>query len=238
MKIISWNCNCKFREKFKEIKKINADIYIIQECENPELSSSLEYKEFASNYLWIGDNKNKGLGIFAKDNIKLDKLNWKSYCLRCFLPVRVNNLFNILGVWACAPYIEEYYIYQNINIDKYNLDTIIMGDFNSNKIWDKEHGNRNHINVVNELKIIGLESAYHYISNEEQGKEQKATFCLYRHEEKKYHIDHCFCNPKIIEDYNVMDDIKWLKLSDHFPIVLEIKEEDIHFLDTNLDTFC
>ena len=29
MKILSWNCNCKFREKFKEIIKYNADVYVI-----------------------------------------------------------------------------------------------------------------------------------------------------------------------------------------------------------------
>ena len=27
MKILSWNCNGKFREKYKEILKYNADIY-------------------------------------------------------------------------------------------------------------------------------------------------------------------------------------------------------------------
>ena len=35
MKIISWNCNGKFREKFSAILEEDADIYVIQECENP-----------------------------------------------------------------------------------------------------------------------------------------------------------------------------------------------------------
>lgn len=223
MKIISWNCNCKFREKFKEIKKYDADIYVIQECENPELCSNTEYKSFAQNYIWIGNNSNKGLGVFAKDNIKLEKLNWQSYCLRHFLPVRINDKYNLLGIWACAPYIEEYYIYQNINIKNYSDDTVIIGDFNSNKIWDKEHGIRNHAAVVEELKMKGLESIYHYKYNELQGEESNYTFYLYRHLDKGYHIDHCFCNKDIVRSYNVLFDEKWLNYSDHIPIMLDIE---------------
>lgn len=49
MKIVSWNCNGKFREEFNFIKKLDADIYVIQECENPLLCSNNDYKNFASN---------------------------------------------------------------------------------------------------------------------------------------------------------------------------------------------
>lgn len=111
MNIISWNCNGKFREKYKVIIEQNADIYIIQECEDPNQSKDVEYKKFAENSIWIGSNKNKGLGIFAKSHIKLFKLNWSNYCLKWFLPVLVNDDFVLVGIWACKPYIEEYYIW-------------------------------------------------------------------------------------------------------------------------------
>ena len=42
MKIISWNCNGKFREKFKDIIEEDADIYVIQECEDPVKAKSEE----------------------------------------------------------------------------------------------------------------------------------------------------------------------------------------------------
>ena len=40
MKFVSWNCAGAFREKFEEIIKEDADIYVIQECEDPAKSDS------------------------------------------------------------------------------------------------------------------------------------------------------------------------------------------------------
>lgn len=223
MKIISWNCNGKFREKFKVISKENADLYIIQECENPNQSENSEYKNFAKNCFWVGDIGYKGLGIFSKENIKLTKNDWKTYCLKNFISVNVNNEFNLVGVWACERYIEEYYLYQNINIENYNDNTIIIGDFNSNKSWDKKHGDRNHSAVVNELKEKNLISAYHYVFSEEQGKESQNTFYLYRHLDKGYHIDYCFIKKERIKKFQILPNTKeWLAFSDHIPIILEI----------------
>ncbi|MDN5092016.1 hypothetical protein [Aliarcobacter butzleri] len=74
MKILTWNCNGAFRKKAYLLDDLELDIYIIQECENPNTYS--KEKERKTNYLWKGNNKNKGLGIFAKDNIKLKMLDW------------------------------------------------------------------------------------------------------------------------------------------------------------------
>ena len=65
MKIISWNCNGAFRKKYILLDSFNADILIIQECENPIESKDSEYKNWASNFLWIGDSKNQGIGVFC-----------------------------------------------------------------------------------------------------------------------------------------------------------------------------
>lgn len=69
MKIVTWNCNGAFRKKFASVSNFNADIYIIQECENPEKSEHKDYLKWANNYLWTGDSKNKGLGIFTKQDV-------------------------------------------------------------------------------------------------------------------------------------------------------------------------
>ncbi len=225
MKIISWNCGGKFREKYKEIIKTNADIFIIQECEDPCISKNQDYKEWAMNYRWIGREKNKGLGVFASKSIQLETLDWDALCLKFFLPVKINNKFDLLAVWTQNPYIEEYYIYQQLNKKHYSESTIIFGDFNSNKKFDNKYvtrKERGHAPTVNELKVLGLEDAYHYKTGEEQGKETKNTFYLYRHKDRGFHIDHCFISPIYLKNYQVMDENKWLKFSDHMPCVLEI----------------
>lgn len=224
MKIISWNACGKFRDKYKYVEDLDADLFVIQECENPELSKSLSYKTFAKNHIWVGTNKNKGLGIFAKDNILIEDNKWESYCLRNFVSIKINNSFDLLAVWACERHIEEYYIYQSIHKEKFTKNMIIIGDFNSNSIWDNKHHNRDHSSVVKQLNEIGLSSAYHAINSCEQGAEKDMTFYLYRHLNRGYHIDYAFVNIHRIKSFNILDSDEWLKYSDHKPIVLTLSK--------------
>lgn len=117
MKIISWNCNGKFREKFKDIIEEDADIYVIQECEDPVKAKNDEYKEFAGdNYFWTGNSKDKGLGIFAKEDVALEKisdLNEEDFSN--FIALKVNDSFNLLGVWAMPPYVEMIHDFFDVN---------------------------------------------------------------------------------------------------------------------------
>lgn len=221
MKIVSWNCHGRFRDKYSCIQHLNADIYVIQECENPQRYCK-EFSGFCRNHVWYGEKDSKGLAVFAKQNIGIRVNDWPFYCLRHFVSVRVNDDFDLLGVWASPPYIEEYYVYQAINIERYNRDTVIIGDFNSNAIWDKKNKQRNHSAVVKILSEKNLISAYHYMTGEEQGKESKATFCMYGHRDKPYHIDHCFLAAERIRDFQVLEANEWLRYSDHMPLVLEI----------------
>ena len=222
MKIVSWNCRGKFRNKFPYIATENADIYVIQECENPQKYPQ-EFSNFLTNYIWFGVKDSKGLCVFAKDDLRLEDNQWPAQNLRHFISVNVENAFDLVAVWASPPYIEEYYAYQSINIDKYNNKTVIIGDFNSNAIWDKQHGKRSHSQVVSELAEKSIVSAYHHLSGEQPGFETISTFYLYGHKEKPYHIDDCFTNPANIVAFQILSDEKWLKHSDHKPILLFLK---------------
>ena len=43
MKIITWNCNGAFRKKFESLVDEDADILVIQECENPAETKDINY---------------------------------------------------------------------------------------------------------------------------------------------------------------------------------------------------
>ena len=237
MKIVTWNCNGAFRKKYHLFNNIELDILIIQECENPALSTE-KYRIWADDYLWIGTNKNKGLGIFVKNNHSLKLLDWsdkninyQNEMLELFLPVSVNDI-TILGVWTkhakseVFGYIGQFWKYLQLNKEKMeNKAIIIAGDFNSNKIWDKWDRWWNHSDCVNQLEEIRIKSLYHLLTNEKQGNETIPTFFLQKKLEKKYHIDYVFLSENLInKDINLSIDesIKWLELSDHRPIFFNI----------------
>ena len=220
MKIVSWNCNGAFRKKFSILNELNADIYIVQECEDPNKTDAASYKQFANNHIWIGHG-HKGLGIFARDTIPLKNNNWPKYGLEYFLSCRIDDKFNLLGVWGCNNYIEDIHTY--VQIHRYNLENCIVGgDFNSNAIWNKGHKRRNHSAVVNDLKSAGLDSAYHVLNKEIQGCETQKTFYLYRHQTRPFHIDYFFCPTTILQSFEIEPYDKWISYSDHIPIMVEI----------------
>lgn len=235
MKIVTWNCNGAFRKKYESISSLNADIYIIQECEDPVDCKDARYKNWAKNYLWIGDSKNKGLGIFASNDIKLSKLDWianyKGHSVKYFLPCKVDDHFNLLAVWTHynnSPnfgYMGQFWKY--LQIHKHKMENIIIaGDFNSNTIWDEWDRWWNHSDVIRELNEIGIESLYHLHTKEAQGKETKATFYLQKNEQKTYHIDYCFANSKYAEKLIALEIEpygNWKHLSDHCPMSILLR---------------
>ena len=117
MKILTWNCNGALRNKFEFIDTFGADVLVIQECEDPSKCNG-DYVNWAGNYLWSGENKNKRLGVFVKNGHHLSALPWKgAYTipgisnlhssaswttddLKIFLRVSVNQNLTILAVWT------------------------------------------------------------------------------------------------------------------------------------------
>lgn len=236
MKIVSWNCNGAFRKKFKSItdKKFKdttytkADIYVIQECEDPqEVDDEFKaYVDFAGDkdkdYFWVGNYKDKGLGIFNKSKATLKEIELNGD-YEHFIAVEVGDSFNLLGVWAMDededkglnPYVEMIHDFWEDNKDNKELfkrDLIICGDFNSSSKFDDEHKStdnddkpKDHTHLHEKLCKAGLVSVYHYLTKEESGSESRHTFFQARHLNVPFHLDYFYVKEDMIKEAKLLN---------------------------------
>jgi hypothetical protein len=130
LKLLTWNCRGVLREKYKQLDYYNADLIIIQECENPLTFKNSDYIEWAGEYLWLGNIKHKGLGVFAKNGTKIVMNDWPSDGTKYFIPFKIYGKLNALATWchrANSPtfgYIGQLWKYIQLNIDL--LSTVII----------------------------------------------------------------------------------------------------------------
>lgn len=226
-----------YRKKADFILTHKPDILIIPECEHPDkLIFSADTLQ-PTQTLWFGKNKNKGLAIFSYSNFKFTVLDVYNEDFKMIIPIAVTGgsiNFNLFAVWAYNPNDKDgKYITQVWKaIDHYDRlirdnPTIIIGDFNSNTIWDfKKHRLSNHSSVVKALEEKGIFSTYHLHHKQTQGKEEHPTYFMYRHLNRSYHVDYCFASGDLIdklENVEIGTHEQWAKLSDHNPLIVSFK---------------
>jgi len=236
MKIITWNCNMAFRKKSQFILAHNPDIVVIPECENPDKLKFPAGTKLPTDILWYGSNQNKGLGVFSYSDYRFKLFDCHNPIFKNVLPIAVTGGeidFTLFAIWANNPedkdgqYVTQVwkainYYEEIIKEDK----TILIGDFNSNTIWDKPRREGNHSTVVNKLQDKKIYSTYHSYFNQIQGKEQHPTLYMYRHENKPYHIDYCFASCdflSMLESVEVGAYLDWKTHSDHKPLIIKFK---------------
>lgn len=222
-----------FRKKADYILLQKPDILIIPECEHPDkLKFNKDIPE-PTDIFWYGTNRNKGLGVFSYSNYKFELVDNHNPDFKNILPLYVTGGqtdFTLFAIWANNPqdkdgqYITQVWkaihYYDNLLLDN---KTILIGDFNSNTIWDKKYREGNHSSVVGKLAAKKIFSTYHKFYGYSQGAEQHPTLFMYRHQNKPYHIDYCFASTDFIENlknvevgtYN-----DWTQYSDHKPLAV------------------
>lgn len=222
-----------FRKKADFILVHKPDILIIPECEHPDKLIFPIHTPKPIDTLWFGKNKNKGLAIFSYSNFRFTVLDIHNQDLQMIVPIAVSDgrsNFNLFAIWANNPtdrdgqYIEQVWkaihYYDSLLTD---TKTILIGDFNSNTIWDRKHRESNHSNVVQRLEEKGIFSTYHLHRKQTQGVEEHPTLYMYRHKDKPYHIDYCFVSKDLlgkVSSVEIGNFDEWIKYSDHVPVVI------------------
>lgn len=234
LKVITWNCNMAFRKKSKFIEIYKPDILIVPECEHPDKLKFDEDSTLPNDIFWYGTNPHKGLGIFSFTDFKISLLDCHEEKYRMILPLKVTNkhaTYTVFAIWANNPsdrgfqYVGQ--VWKAINFYQHQIkttNTLLIGDFNSNTIWDKPRRAGNHTTIVDILAEKGIASVYHTYYDQSQGKEKHPTLFLYRHQDKPFHLDYCFASTDLIKKLNKVEVghyDNWIKASDHMPLIID-----------------
>jgi exonuclease III len=227
-----------FRKKIHFAKEWNADIMIVQECEHPKKIFKNKNDFTAENFIWLGDNDNKGIAILSLNptySLQLKEINKDGN--RWFVPFSINNKINAIAVWAMnhrGNTIENKIsaTYNTIQNNKaiFEQADFIIGDFNNNIIWDKKNAKKYSIGIFGDilkaLEQLDFASVYHAFNNEEMGKESVSTLFWRKNIASGYHIDYCFFKKEKwnqIDNFEIMENYEMLQWSDHVPLFLELK---------------
>ncbi len=234
MRLITWNCQGAFRKKADFILKLRPDILVIQECEHPDKLKFSPATPKPTDMYWHSDGGKKGIGIFSYSKYKFELLSCFNPEFRYVIPLRVTGNgqdFTFFAVWAMdnkenrsARYIGQVWFAINQYNDLLRKSTILIGDFNSNKIWDYKDRVGSHSEVVNKLAENNIHSVYHKQFSIEHGQEKHPTFYLYRNKEKPYHLDYCFVSSDLlckVKKVEIGDHNCWSTYSDHSPLIIK-----------------
>ena len=173
------------------------------------------------------------MAILSYSNYRFSLLDLHNENLKTIIPLQVKNekvSFNLFAIWANNPadrdgrYITQVWkAIHHYDSLLTNRGTILIGDFNSNTIWDRPRRAGNHSTVVEYLEKKGIHSLYHKFFKQVQGKEQHPTLYMYRHKNKGYHIDYCFASQDLVKKLNSVEVgayAFWKKYSDHMPVIV------------------
>jgi exonuclease III len=236
MRIVTWNCQGAFRRKAEAVARFAPDLAVIEECEPLEKLKFPPGVAAPTAQLWFGDTGGKGLGIFSYTDLKLTVSKTYNPAIRYCVPIRVSgpHRFNLIAVWAMNHKDRKLsYVGQvHLALHAYahfirRAETVLMGDFNSNSIWDGERLHGSHGGVVRHLAARHIHSIYHAHFGEAHGAESRNTFFLQRNRAKGYHLDYCFVPQRWLprlQSLTVGSYADWIGLSDHCPLFVEFDQ--------------
>jgi len=232
MKLVTWNC-CRgpYAKKSPLLDPFAADVAVIQECGRPVIESA--------TCLWFGDNPKQGIAVKSSNGYTVRALPALPDIPKFVFPIEVTRpeagpeTFLLLVVWSKGKQKFRYVMGVVKALEAYreqieNSPTIVIGDFNSNVMWDSWHPkDLNHSAMINALSRLGIVSSYHSFFGEAQGAESRPTCYLLWKEARPYHIDYCFIPqswmPRL-QLVHVGSYEDWKQHSDHRPLLVELSD--------------
>ncbi len=231
MRILSWNACMRFRDKVDVVAGFDPDVVVIPESENLDRLQVADLSHWPHRQ-WIGDIPFKGLLVMSKAEYPISRLPAYDDSLRYILPLRVGGTadLTLLACWTQRDAKGHYTVDLMAAIDRYLgtafCDAVVIGDMNSNAIWDGLHRRAvTHTQIVERLEQQGMRSAYHHLTGESQGEETAGTHAFRRDAGNLFHIDHCFASERLLgpgAQVTIPAVGEWVGQSDHGPLVVDL----------------
>ncbi|MBX3071848.1 MAG: endonuclease/exonuclease/phosphatase family protein [Thermomicrobiales bacterium] len=212
------------RRKLDPLLALQPDVLVVPECSESDILAA-----GGSSAFWVGQSRNKGLGVvvYGKHKTSLDpscNLLWP-----WFLNIRVGNV-RLMAVWASVKSNQWRYVrvaHQMLDCSEAFLAApraVAIGDFNSNAIFDRKHAAFTHTRMVERFAELDMRSLYHHQGGEPHGEESVPTHYLYRHQNKPFHLDYAFVSKRLAtrSTLTIGATEEWLSLSDHVPLILDL----------------
>ncbi|MGI8908479.1 MAG: endonuclease/exonuclease/phosphatase family protein [Candidatus Sumerlaeaceae bacterium] len=231
MRIVSWNCNGGFAKKAGFVEDFFPDVAVVQEC-GP---APLQCKTGKLHHT-CSPGERRGISVAVGAGFDVEPA---AMCIQSnyFVPYRVTgkDTFNLVAVWAkphpqgtgyYSPYtVSAALALKDLRAFLLERDTIVIGDFNSNAIWNHQ-AKPTHSEIHKMLEQVGLVSAYHEFFGEKPGNETRSTF---RHHQNKnfYHIDYCYMPKAWLNRLRNVAIPAWPSgkaPSDHLPLIVELDD--------------
>ena len=241
MRLVAWNCRSGFHRKLEALHALAPDVAIIAECCSLEILARKAPGLAPTSALWIGNNPNKGLGVFSFGAHRLVQDDAYDPSITYALPVRVTGpgqrVFHLMALWAhhglagtrmstVGPTLQALAAYESFLRAR---PSIVAGDFNNHIRWDKPA--RRGTMPTPSPRSSDWDSSARITTflGLEQGGETHPTFYWRTRsvDGPTYHIDYVFMpetSVSRLQSVVVGTRADWIAtgLSDHAPLILDL----------------
>lgn len=226
MKFFSYNISWSKQSKIDWLfTHKDVDAFIVPECGNSENIVVPDSYQF----YWTGNYETKGLGVFVSKEHKQEIPSWVNPNLNFAIPVIIDDEWLLLAVWPTKVKGGTNDSYIDILLEilecykEYILQykSIVIGDFNIISSSERT-GKKSPYPVFDWMQVHDLKSVHHNFLNETYGKESSPSYYHLFKETSPFFLDYAFTNADIV-DYKLYSWDETNRMSDHVPIVVDIK---------------
>jgi hypothetical protein len=227
----------RFHDKVDRILALEPDLVVVSECACPEVLLRRTVGLVPNDVAWEGTNPAKGLAVLAFGDWRLRVDERHVLKAGTTLPLRVTGpgFFRLLAVWnvprwarrrrdpppeplgrateRLAPFLAA------------EGPVVVAGDFGLALLARRRNGSPGRSPLGRRLAELGLVSTYHHARGVAHGREPEPTFCRYRRLPGRHHTDYVFVDRATaghLQRVEVGRAERWVPLSDHLPVVVDL----------------